>query len=615
MMTEKGAITQRMDTVLDELKDEFAGLPIYDRRAFERKMDAVKMAGERSDRSSKLRALFNMFDQCGIPYERGRENAYYETLIRDSDIPSLPELEDKMVWALFARYEKYPSPAEYMQRLVDRLSSPQDPWQDDPLRLRILKQFLKYGDFSKSVGIGGRRTIADYVKQKRAALEKRAWESALPKGDFPEAASPKSDSPEVASPGNASAQKGVPDKKVSKKGTSGKAPTLEEILALVDDGVFYYLLTARKEDRKPGGKYGILKIADDLASGKFRAEGATKRSLYLFAMVYGMTYYSGIPGREDFKSETDIEKNLFQDYYSNNLMRYITAAYRGNISDFEVNPSGQGINYKNFAEVIYVYFIAGRHTSRDKMRLSSEMIDRVKTNQFKSGKKGLEVKENRTLIYQEIAGKGKAPLSSGIDIFAMEEGEFEQFICANYDCDTFDGSYTIAKGAKRGQKTDMSRGFMQQETEQATAARVYADLLKSIPATHRGQKYGLWYMDVDAFGKAGLETFRDRFPQVDQERFDEFLELLRAVSNFVKNLPEPSPQTVTRTSIITAYYYYYNAIHEMDEPDQWKNFGELYRSFARGVNERLEAAYYQPLSGKNVFDVLVVFSSYAYMNL
>ena len=35
----------------------------------------------------------------------------------------------------------------------------------------------------------------------------------------------------------------------------------------------------------------------------------------------------------------------------------------------------------------------------------------------------------------------------------------------------------------------------------------------------------------------------------------------------------------------------------------------------QGANKQLEAAGYQPLSGKSIFDVLLVFSSYAYLNL
>lgn len=67
--------------------------------------------------------------------------------------------------------------------------------------------------------------------------------------------------------------------------------------------------------------------------------------------------------------------------------------------------------------------------------------------------------------------------------------------------------------------------------------------------------------------------------------------------------------------MIVAYYYYYNALHEDDGNDKWKNFEEVFNNFKKDIDSKLEAAYYQPLSGKNIFDVLVVFSSYAYLNI
>lgn len=265
----KGTITRRMDGVLDGLQSEFKAL--YDRADFERKLWAIKKAGIKSGRPSKLRELFDMFDLCGIDYERGRDNEYYENLVNSSDIPSFAEIEDRMLIALFERYDQYPSPEDYMKRIVDRLCTAEDGWENDILRIRILKQFIKYGNYLADAGYSGRKTITDYIKNK-----------------------------------------------------TGKKASEETVLSELDDAVFDGLETATKAQKKPEGKFGLLKVVDDLASGKFRTEGATKRSLYLFAMVYGMTYYSGKEdGSEIIDYRTDVESNLFRDYYANNLMRFI----------------------------------------------------------------------------------------------------------------------------------------------------------------------------------------------------------------------------------------------------------------------------------------------------
>ena len=275
---------------------------------------------------------------------------------------------------------------------------------------KVVKQFIKYGNYLADAGYSGRKTICDYVKEK-----------------------------------------------------TGQKITDEIVLAELDDGVFGGLATATRAQRRADGKFGLLKTADDLASGKFRAEGATKKSLYLFAMVYGMTYYSGDEDTaEIIDFRTDIETNLFRDYYANNLMRFISDVYRGRLCEFEVDPSGQGINYKNFAEMIYLYYISKDCSPQDKIRLSSEMIKRVQDSQLKQGKKDTDA-IGGTVFYRDLFSE---------DILSKPEYEFEEFICENYDCDTYAGSYETKDGTK-----DQMIGPIQMETEQNSAFAEYQAIL------------------------------------------------------------------------------------------------------------------------------------------
>lgn len=579
----KGTITRRMNSVLNGLQSEFRSL--CDIEDFKSKLDALKQAGTKSDRSSKLRKLFDMFDICGIEYERGKDNAYYEQLVYRSEIPTFSEIEDKMLLALYSRYEEYPSPEDCMKRIVDRLCADEDGWQNDTLRIRILKQFIKYGNYLVDAGFGGRKVICDFVKDK-----------------------------------------------------IGKKPSDGDVLTYLEDEVFSALETATKPQRKPEGKYGLLKTADDLAAGKFRAEGATKRSLYLFAMVFGMTYYSGgINSSEIIDFKTDIETNLFRDYYANNLMRFISEVYRGKLCEYELDPSGQGINYKNFAEMIYLYYISKDCSPQDKVRLSSEMISRVQESQFKQG----HVDKNDvggTVFYRGIFRNDNVGNLFSEDILSLEEMEFEKFICENYDCDTFAGSYETKNGV-----VDSKKGVFQMETEQNSAFREYQSIIEDLTGLGvalENCNYGLWFTDVAAFRKKGYENICDRRVDIDRNKFEKFMELLLGINSFMgytadedfstqnedQEWTEPSKMktkalfvstanAVTRTSMIVAYYYYYNALHENDGNDKWKNFEEVFNNFKKDIDSKLEAAYYQPLSGKNIFDVLVVFSSYAYLNI
>lgn len=580
MDAQKRTITRRLDSVLNGLQDEFQSW--YEKEDFESKLNALERAGTKSSRPSKLKELYRMFDGCGIPYEKGRDNAYYREIVEQADISS--NIEDRMLYALYTRYSEYPSPEDYMQRMVERLSAEEDSWSEDSLRLRILKQFIKYGNYLADAGFGGKKAVNDYVKMK-----------------------------------------------------TGAKPSAEDILRLVDDGVFADLEGATKAQRKPDGKYGLLKTADDLATGKFRAEGATKRSLYLFAMVYGMTYDSGAAENNGKTGlETDIETNLFRDYYTNNFMRFISEAYKDRLCEYEMDPSGQGINYKNFAEVIYLYYIAADYSPQEKIRRSTEMIERVRKKQYKKGKPNLSDIKEKTVFYRKFIQKGNANGLFIEDILNLPETEFEEFIAANYNCDTFAGAYQTKAG-----EMERKVSVFQLETNQDTAYSGYLSILRELSdlgVSLENCNYGLWFTDAAAFRKKGYENICSRKAGIDHDKFEEFMELLLGVNRFMGSVLEekvnsqsgkqewsecskmktkalfvPSAYAITRTSMIVAYYYYYNAWHEDEGREERISFEEFFLDFKQEIDEKLAAACYQTLSGKNILDVLVVFSSYFYL--
>lgn len=355
-------------------------------------------------------------------------------------------------------------------------------------------------------------------------------------------------------------------------------------------------------------------------------------------MAFGMTYFSGkVDSGEILDYRTDIEINLFRDYYTNNLMRFISDSYRGRMCEYEMDPSGQGINYKNFAKMIYVYFISQDLEPVEKIRLSSEMIKRVQSKQFKSNSTSL-LSEKNTIYYKGMFF-GNSPNSLFCeDILSQPSEEFEEFICKNYDCDTYAGTYETKNGPVDNKKSEI-----QLQTEQNTAYSEYQKIiekLKELSVSLKKCNYGLWFTDIAAFKKLGCGSIKDRLKNIDDKDFSIFIELLQAINDFVGNTVEEetsgvsveqerkdtaitktkalfvsSANEIIRTSIIVAFYYYYNALHENDGNTQWKNFEELFKDFKREVDVYLLNANYQALSGKNIFDVLVTFSSYAYLNI
>ena len=511
--------TKRLGEVFQEFSREFRS--VCSRKSFNWKIQQLRNSEGKSNKPELLKDLYNMFDSCGITYEKNRDNDYYEKLISTSKFPDFDELEAKILQILFSKFRYYPSPEEYMLRIVERMTKNSfDNWNNDTLRLRILKQFIKYGDYLRSAGFGSRAVIKNSVN-------------------------------------------------VSEN----------EICDYLNDNIFDVLKDSKKEDRQPDGKFGLLKIADDLASGKFRTEGASKKALYLFAMVFGMTY-----GKND---DTDIEKNLFQDYYTNNLMRYISECYIHNPFEFEADPSGQGINYKNFAEMVYLYFIAqNNYDAKTKIKLSSEMINRLRNS-----------KPSHETSLSKFTGFYKSRINEALN---KNPDEFENFIRDNYNCHTG------------------NLGVLQLETDQNTALNVYLKILSRTQEIRTEQDIpsrtgeGLWFTDTETLKIRQLENLKKI--NSDEKSISDFIELLGAVNKFLsKPLPEnPEPEDITRTMVVTAYYYYFTTKYENNLSWQWDNFETLFNGMKTELDMYLNKAGYQPFSNKIIFDVLTAFSAWVY---
>ena len=103
--------------------------------------------------------------------------------------------------------------------------------------------------------------------------------------------------------------------------------------------------------------HALLEMCTDLAEGHIKGNGITKKYLYYFAFLFEMTTaFSPKTGSD----ERDVEKNLFHDYYNDNLLRVLAEEGAGSASanTMEKMPTGEGINYKNFVEIVYLYFLS-----------------------------------------------------------------------------------------------------------------------------------------------------------------------------------------------------------------------------------------------------------------
>ena len=155
-------------------------------------------------------------------------------------------------------------------------------------------------------------------------------------------------------------------KRISKTGKEGTVADLYKQAR--KDAVKAKKASAKKNDID----FELLEICNDLADGNFRVNGKTKVYLYYFAFMFDMTI--PLVGRKC-DAERNIVKNLFQDFYNDNLLRSLSTNYidSHNSIAIEREPTGEGINYKNFVEMIYIYFLC-----RDDLDMTQgEKIDKA----------------------------------------------------------------------------------------------------------------------------------------------------------------------------------------------------------------------------------------------
>jgi len=185
----------------------------------------------------------------------------------------------------------------------------------------------------------------------------------------------------------------------------------------------------RDAKKKKSSGWELINLCDNFAQGRFITNnGNTRVHLYYFAFMFGMTIKLK---RSDFYDpERDIVKNLFEDYYSDNLVRYLDAEYNDpkTYSSFEKEPTGDGINFKNFMEVIYLYYLYRASPSMT----PGEQIDKAEktiracisaAEKQKAGENPFFADGTRTEVYRDLFSEM---------ITTLDEKDLVPFIVSRY---------------------------------------------------------------------------------------------------------------------------------------------------------------------------------------
>ncbi len=541
--------TVRMQGIMEGIEDDFSSF--FTKEDAEREIRTIAR-GQSSARRAKAN-LTKMLRGSGITPEWDSAGKLKNPEKVISAFPDEEELEAKMYRMMHDVYLRFPTSENYLKRIVYRLGDPE--FRNDTVRVAIVRQFLRYTDYCT-------KPVLDYIAEHLGEEDNARYRKL----------------------------------RGAEKKEFGVAHADESMFNALTE---YTLTGDRKKDRETlknlQRKYRLLVLANDLAQGKFHTNGGTRADLYRFAIAFGMTVYTSEEA-DAYDGRLDLEKNLFYEYYQDNLLRYISDHYKDSASSVEAEPTGEGINYKNFAEIIYLYYLQKKDlSSSEKLKRAEKMI-----SDCSKAASGPEHAERMTLDLD--APDGFSFTGSYKDMYFTElcnipEGELMQYICENYYIPP-----EVVKGSK-----------LAAASEENTAKTEYARLLEELRLYQSGVPEENDIGSGFDFESRELASSDDPNYIRLLKMFDEKLHIKRKGKTTLFN-PGPDAR-VTRTDMIALYYYLFIYLNENGAGHDHIPLPEIVDEFRSNVNHYLEASRFQKFTTKNIYDIFVVFALYRQLNL
>ena len=543
--------TVRMQGIAEDIGGDFSSY--YTKEDAAKEMRTIAR-GQSSARRAKA-SLESMLRGTGVSakWDAQGKLANPEEIL--SAFPDEEELEARMYRVMHEVYLRFPTSENYMKRIVRRLGDPD--FRDDSVRVAIVKQFLRHTDYCV-------KPVLDYI------------------------------SDHLSDEGKAKYKK----LKGAEKKEFGITHADENMFQALTE---YTKTGDRRKDRDNlknlQKKYRLLLMANDLAAGKFHTNGGTRADLYRLAIAFGMTVYTDEEA-ESYDSRLDIEKNLFYEYYQDNLLRYISENYRGNASSVEAEPTGEGINYKNFAEIIYLYYLQNKELSAaEKLKRAEDMI----RDCAKMASQPEYAEKAASDLYApdgfSFTGTYKDMYFS--DLCSVPESELVEFICENF---------YIPPETKAGSKLAAA-------SDENTARTEYADMMEEIRLYQTGNPEDNDIGSGFDFESRELACSDDGEYIEVLKMLDEKLHIKRKGNTTLFSLPEEA--RITRTDMIALYYYLYIFLNETDAGPEREHIPlpQIVDEFSSNVNQYLVASRFQKFTTKNLFDMFVVFALYRQLNI
>lgn len=345
------------------------------------------------------------------------------------------------------------------------------------------------------------------------------------------------------------AEFGAQLKKVERRKANGQMGTAQEMYVQRQKDRRKAL---EKEANRARPDKNLLRMCDDLAGGVFRQGGVTKKYIYYFAFFFGMTVdvkpgedYAHRLGFEqqardleldpvDSLEETrvaatgvhnsrDLVSNLLQGYYSEDMLSFLRsgALDKKNESTLEREPTGEGINYKNYMEVIYVYYLCHPElykTPAQGIRMAEGLMRRCRQRQRVNTEIALKNAQQNTVFFRNKTQ----------DLQDLDEEDLCEEICENFVLYGGGGVSGITIGEERhtasGELFEAAADL--REEHQELAEMTYGQ--RRVPGredTARRQERQLYYDPYREIEWALLPALREKYG--DDETFMRVLDALK----------------------------------------------------------------------------------------
>lgn len=490
----------------------------YLREEGESLLEKISRIKGRSSYLYRKHELVEKLKNAGINADEGMDEKELKSCVHE--LPKEVDMEKRMVEMLHRIYTEFETPQKHIEKLVRKLGN--EKYKDCPVRLAILKQFLLNTDYHTG-------PVKEMI---RSRIHTETGELLSRRANNPQA-----------------------------------------MADWADDSLFNILKNPLSKNEKK--KYHLLRMCDDLAAGHFKTNGNTRKALYMFAFAFEMKSYAGLSD-ENYNPELDIERQLFFEYYSNYMMRFLTLDAKEIKSDYEAEPSGEGINYKNYAEVIYLYYLNKEGlTPRDRLNAAERTISECEE----------EYKNKNTI--ERVTGRQDSTCDYYTYIFRdyflevisqMKEDEIKKFIVSHYIC----------------KEKDPSRSNILISSETVTAIYRYRALSKK-----KGREHDAKHRDIDT-----LLEFAN-------ELGEEFKRLLLRMGDMLHAQRNPNVMKITRTELIAAFY----EVCRTRTDQEGMSLIDLFRDCEMKLSPILVESRFQPLREGNIFDVFMVMMLYRYLNI